>query len=158
MKPATHIAIALITVPGAMFVFGQGNLSPTGAPAPTMKRLDEVEARTIVNAANTPGNGTNTFIISAPGSYYLTGNLTGASGKHGISIQANDVTLDLNGFALISGGGADLRGVDTPSRHHQSRDPQRQRAGMGRRRGVCHVGHRAWWRSCVSRTIPVPPA
>ena len=51
-----------------------------------MKRLDEIEARTIVNAANTPGNGTNTFIINAPGSYYLTGNLTGAAGKHGISI------------------------------------------------------------------------
>ena len=79
-----------------------------------MKSLDQVEARTIVNAANTPGDGANTFIISAPGSYYLTGNITGAPGKHGISIQADNVTLDLNGFALISGGGT-FRGVNVPA-------------------------------------------
>ena len=81
-----------------------------------MKTLDQVEARTIVNAANTPGDAANTFIISAPGSYYLAGNVTGESDKHGISIQANDVTLDLNGFALTSGGGTSpVRGVDIPA-------------------------------------------
>jgi parallel beta-helix repeat protein len=78
-----------------------------------MKTLDQVEARTIVNAANTPGDATNTYIISAPGSYYLAGNITGAAGKHGISIRAHNVTLDLNGFALISGGAEVTRGVDT---------------------------------------------
>jgi hypothetical protein len=82
---------------------------------PTMKTLDQIEPRTIVNAVNTPGNATNTFIISQPGSYYFTGNITGASGKHGISIQADDVTLDLNGFALISGGGGAFRGVNVPA-------------------------------------------
>ena len=80
-----------------------------------MKRLDEVESRLIVNATNTPGDAANTFIISAPGSYYLTGNLTGEADKHGISIQADDVTLDLSGFALISGAGAALRGIDVPA-------------------------------------------
>ena len=93
--------------------FCQGPLTPPGSPVPTMKTLDQLEARTIVNAANTPGDATNTFIISVAGSYYLTGNLTGAAGKHGISVQADDVTLDLNGFALISGGGS-TRGVDIP--------------------------------------------
>ena len=80
-----------------------------------MKSLDQVEARTIVNAANTPGDATNTFIISAPGSYYFTGNITGATGKHGISIQSDDVTLDLNGFVLIGGGGGAFRGVNVPA-------------------------------------------
>ena len=94
--------------------FCQGPLTPPGSPVPTMKTLDQLEARTIVNAANTPSDATNTFIISAAGSYYLTGNLTGAVGKHGISVQADDVTLDLNGFALISGGSGTTRGVDLP--------------------------------------------
>src|SRR5688572_12266017 len=94
-------------------LYGQGSLTPPpGTPAPTMKTLDQVEARTIVNAVNTPGDGANTYIISAPGSYYLTGNIIGAPGKHGISVLASNVTLDLNGFALISGGGA-TRGVNT---------------------------------------------
>ena len=80
-----------------------------------MKTLDQVEARTIINAANTPGDANNTFIISQPGSYYFTANITGEAGKSGISIQADDVTLDLNGFALISGGGASARGVNVPT-------------------------------------------
>ena len=81
-----------------------------------MKTLDEVEARVIVNGTNTPGDATNSFIITAPGSYYLVGNLTGKTGKHGISIRANDVSLDLNGFALIGGGGS--CGIHVP--HAQS--------------------------------------
>ena len=82
-----------------------------------MKTLDEVEARTIVNGSNTPGDASSSFIIAAPGSYYLIGNVNGAAGKHGISIRANDVTLDLNGFALV-GGGIGTCGVKVP--HAQS--------------------------------------
>ena len=77
-----------------------------------MKTLDEVEARIIVNGTNTPGDATSSFIITAPGSYYLVGNVTGKTGKHGISIRANDVALDLNGFALI--GGTGLCGIHVP--------------------------------------------
>jgi hypothetical protein len=39
------------------------------------------------------------YTISTPGYYYLTGNLS-ISGSFGILINANDVTLDLMGFAL----------------------------------------------------------
>ena len=41
------------------------------------------------------------YTISQPGSYYLTGNVEVASGN-GINITASNVTLDFNGFALIS--------------------------------------------------------
>lgn len=41
------------------------------------------------------------FTVNECGSYFLTGCLTGQSGQDGITIQADDVTLDLNGFSLI---------------------------------------------------------
>jgi len=39
--------------------FAQGSLAPPGAPAPTMKSLDQIEAWTPVDAANTSSNITN---------------------------------------------------------------------------------------------------
>ena len=99
------VAMLAILTPPIPTAFAQGSLTPPGAPAPTMKSLDQIEARTIVNAATTPGDATNLFIISQPGSYYLTANVVpfhflGGIAKNGIGIMANNVTLDLNGFAL----------------------------------------------------------
>jgi hypothetical protein len=73
--------------------FGQGSLTPPGAPAPTMKSLDQVEARFPISSAP--------YTITSPGSYYLTTNLT-VSGGTVINIGTNDVTLDLNGFTISS--------------------------------------------------------
>jgi hypothetical protein len=73
--------------------FAQGSLTPPGAPAPTMKSLDQIEARTPISSAP--------FIITNPGSYYLTTNLTVSSGN-AITIATNGVTLDLNGFTIRS--------------------------------------------------------
>lgn len=66
------------------------------------------EPRIAVNATNTPGDADSVFRISAPGSYYLTGNVVGVAGKHGIEIDSSGVTLDLNGFDVVgvSGMGA----------------------------------------------------
>jgi parallel beta-helix repeat protein len=100
--PLTLITIHLLVA--ANTAFAQGSLTPPGAPAPTMKTLDQVEPRKEVNATNTPGDATNLFIISQPGSYYLSANITGVAGKSGIQIAAESVTLDLNGFQLIGGG------------------------------------------------------
>ncbi len=89
---------------GAAAAFA-GDLNPPAGPiAPT----PGPEARTAINAVNTPGDATSTFKITAPGSYYLTGNVTGAVGKHGILIAASGVAVDLNGFDLegVPGMGA----------------------------------------------------
>jgi hypothetical protein len=76
-----------------MSIFAQGSLTPPSPPAATMKSLDQIEARTPISS--TP------FSISSAGSYYLTKNLAVTSGD-AITITANNVTVDLNGFAITS--------------------------------------------------------
>ncbi|MDX2145952.1 MAG: hypothetical protein SFZ23_00380 [Planctomycetota bacterium] len=70
----------------------------------TYKTLTEVEPRTLVSAATTPGNATAMFVISQPGSYYLGGNVNATGGRHGIVIAADNVTLDLNGYTIDGAG------------------------------------------------------
>ncbi len=63
-----------------------------------------------VNSVNTPGDATAEFVISQPGSYCLGSNVVGVSGKTGIRIDADSVTLDLSGFAMLGVSGS-LSGV-----------------------------------------------
>lgn len=94
---AVAVAATLALVAVLAGVVRAGPLAPPGPPGPTMKTLDEVEPRTPVSALP--------YVITQPGSYYVTGNLTGVPGEHGITIAASNVTLDLNGFTLTGGGG-----------------------------------------------------
>jgi parallel beta-helix repeat protein len=95
MKTKNYIILAT-SIGGLLFTettgFSQGSLTPPGAPATTMKTLAQIEPRTPISSAP--------FTVSSPGSYYLTTNLTGAASGSGIIISANNVTVDLNGFAL----------------------------------------------------------
>ena len=84
---------AVLLIATLATLFAQGPLTPPGAPAPTMKTLAQIEARTPISSAP--------FTISQSGSYYLTANVTVSSGT-AITITASNVTLDLNGFTISS--------------------------------------------------------
>ncbi len=93
------LALCLPLLFAPALVYAAGPLTPLGPPAPTMKSLDEVEARIPINST--------TFIISAPGSYYLTENRISAPD---FVISASDVTLDFNGYRFEgAGGGTGIR-------------------------------------------------
>ncbi|HKQ48910.1 MAG TPA: right-handed parallel beta-helix repeat-containing protein [Phycisphaerae bacterium] len=106
MKRFPMAAVCVLTIATGLWIAHAGDLNPPVGPvAPTMKTLAEVEPRIAINATNTPGDADSLFNISQRGSYYLTGNITGVAGKHGIEIAAGGVTLDLNGFDLVGVAG-----------------------------------------------------
>jgi parallel beta-helix repeat protein len=118
MKPDLQNLLACIVLP-SFTVFAQGNLTPPGAPAPTMKTLDQVEARKPI------GPSTSSVTISAPDSYYLAGDITiSAAAANGLSITSGEVTLDLNGFTIrkaagvTGGGGVSISGPVDNSAHN----------------------------------------
>ena len=87
-----------------------GSLNPPAGPVlPTGKTTDEIEPR--VDVQSLAGDATAQHLISQPGSYYLTGNIGGVAGQAAIAIDADNVTLDLGGFALLGVAGA-TRGVE----------------------------------------------
>ncbi|MCC7387954.1 MAG: right-handed parallel beta-helix repeat-containing protein [Phycisphaerales bacterium] len=108
----TCTAIASLTLLAGAALLLAGPLDPPNGPvSPTYKTLAEVEPRIAVNATNTPGDADSVFRITQSGSYYLTANVLGESGKHGIQIAASNVTLDLAGFALRGAAGS-LDGIN----------------------------------------------
>ena len=87
-------ALALLLLAALAGVVHGGPLDPTAPPGSTGKN--------VITALP--------FTISQPGSYVLNSNLTGVSGQNGITVNAGNVTIDLQGFELVGAGGA-LSGI-----------------------------------------------
>lgn len=89
-------------------------LSPTN-----FKTLAEVEPRININTVS--GVGTALYLLDRPGSYYLSGNITATAGRNGLVIASDNITIDLNGFALIgvSGAGDGISYAD-PARYYRN--------------------------------------
>jgi hypothetical protein len=87
-----------------------------------MKTLDQIEPRTPIPGTLTAPIAGPHFIISASGSYCLTGNITVSTGSAIVLTTAvSDVTLDLNGFTIASTltGSASGNAIDMPGSHNR---------------------------------------
>ena len=85
---------------------GDSQLILLGGPDDSVIRsLNALEPRTVLMPPGEddmlPASATAVISINGAGSYILGGNVIGVAGKHGIEIKNSNVTLDLNGFAVI---------------------------------------------------------
>jgi len=112
MNPRRAMLAGLGGLAAGAFLASTANAGPLTPPPGPISSTPGPEPRIPINQTNTPGNASNLFRITQPGSYYLTGNMQGVSGRNGISIEASNVTIDLMGYALLGVPGS-VRGIRT---------------------------------------------
>lgn len=89
--------LAMLLLAGSP-AYGQGSLTPPGAPAAGMKTLGQIEPRIPISQPNYTCN-------VAGASYYLTTNLVATGSDPVIQVATNSITLDLGGFAILGAAG-----------------------------------------------------
>lgn len=100
MKTRSFVLGCSASLLAAAFLFAGPLAPPAGPITSTYKTLSEVEPRVAINAVNTPGDADAMAVIDAPGSYMLTTDLIATSGRTGIRIESDNVSIDLCGFSI----------------------------------------------------------
>jgi hypothetical protein len=95
-----------------LLAFGATAALLAARPAPAVDGVIEINQARVMAGGISPGDiGGFPVTINAPGSYRLTSNLNGVANFNGIDVASDDVTLDLNGFTIVSGGGVITDGI-----------------------------------------------
>lgn len=108
-EKSTRFIVGVLALAGLLLVWTlatAGDLEPNAPPAPTMKTLDEVEPRIPIHASDLP------LTITEPNSYYLVEdvNFTDTT-NHAITIECDDVTIDLMGYTLNGPNSTSYHGI-----------------------------------------------
>ena len=113
MRKILLISIMLSLAPLSL----AGNLNPPSAPVSgTMKTLSEIETRIPISQSDFPtSDGVIGKYILNSGSYYLTQNIVITTKHTAITISADDVVLDLNGFTISSTNTDNYNGISINS-------------------------------------------
>lgn len=107
-----------------------GPLNPPAGPVASTGRttqevydkLAAVAGRIELNQTTAPGDASAMFIITSPGSYYLSGHLSVPPGKSGIRVATHGVTVDLNGYGIVGQNSSTcVNGVELQPFLHQVR-------------------------------------
>ena len=97
-KLAPYLLAGAAAAATVAFTVTAGPLNPPAGPVTsTFKTINDIEPRISVQSLGSQPP----YVISQPGSYFLSANISAVSGQKGIFINADNVTLDLNGFAMI---------------------------------------------------------
>ena len=99
----TYFAVLFFLLFAVRTTCGQGLLSPSGPPGPTMCSLEEI-CSNVPPSRPLSSSGVANIYVNPNGNYHLTQNISVPPGyTNALEIAGSNVTIDLNGFSVEEG-------------------------------------------------------